>query len=245
MTSSISLIDRGRGGGLLGAGLMLASQDVTPEQDERFNAWYTHEHLPERLAVDGVYRATRYVRSDPSTGRGLRYLAVYEVRDPAVFASADYLRQADSPSPLTRAVMADRIRAGMATGRAVLGVRRSLGSGVGRSLALVDLGRADPRAPLSWYDDEVAPALAADPRVCGVHLAFIDEQATDAKRGTTDGRMLGETDMPHGVVLVTGTEEHIPELTARVLGSRGGRMFAAPDVTGYAYLVSMVPTEDT
>ncbi|MBO0875802.1 MAG: hypothetical protein J2P19_20675, partial [Pseudonocardia sp.] len=106
MTSRISLID-GADGGLLGVGLMLASQDVAPEQDERFNAWYTHEHLPERLAVDGVYRATRYVRSRSSTGRGLRYLAIYEARDPAVFASAGYLRQTDSPTPLTRAVMAD------------------------------------------------------------------------------------------------------------------------------------------
>lgn len=245
MTPSISLADRADGGGLLGAGLMVASQDVAPEQDERFNAWYTHEHLPERLAVDGVFRATRYARSVSSTGRGLRYLAVYEARDPAVFASAGYLRQTDSPSPLTRAVMADRVRGGMATGRAVLGVRRSLGAGVGRSLALVDLGSADPRAPLSWYDEEAAPALASDPRVCGVHLAFLDERATDAKLETADGRMLGETHMPRGAVLVTGTDEHIPELVARVLMSVGGRMFAAPDVTGYDYLVSMLPAEDS
>lgn len=241
MTSGVSLGDRAGNGGLLGAGLMLASQDVAPDQEERFNAWYTHEHLPERLAVDGVYRATRYVRSGPSTGRGLRYLAVYEARDPAVFASADYLSQTDTPSPLTRAVIADRVRAGTATGRSVLSVRRSLGSGVGRSLALVDLGLVNPSAPLSWYDDDVWPSLTADPRICGVHLAFLDEQVTDAKRGTADGRTLGETNTLHSVLLVTGTDEHVSELTTSVLTSLGG-MFAAPDITGYAYLVSMVPT---
>jgi hypothetical protein len=240
VTSGISLIDRAGSGGMLGAGLMLASQDVTPEQDERFNAWYTHEHLPERLAVDGVRRATRYVRAGASAGRGLRYLAIYEARDPAVFASADYLRQADAPSPLTRAVIADRVRAGTATGRSVLGVRRSLGLGVGRSLALVDLGIA-PAARLSWYDDEVQPALASDPQVCGVHLACLDERATDAKRGTADGRTLGDTRTLHSVVLVTGTGENVAELADRVLGSLAGRMFAGRDVTGYAYLVSMVP----
>lgn len=241
MTSNISLGDRAGSGGLLGAGLMVASQDVAPEQEERFNAWYTHEHLPERLAVDGVYRATRYVRSGPSTGRGLRYMAVYEARDPAVFASAEYLRQTDAPTPLTRVVIADRVRAGTATGRSVLGVRRSLGSGVGRSLALVDLELVDPSASLSWYDDEVRPSLAADPRICGVHLAFLDEQATDAKQETAYGQTFGETNTLHGVLLVSGTDEQVPELVTSVLTSLGG-IFAAPDITGYAYLVSMVPS---
>jgi hypothetical protein len=53
----------------------------TPADHERdFNAWYNEDHIPALASVKGVYCARRYeaIEGDP------KYLAVYEMNDPAV-----------------------------------------------------------------------------------------------------------------------------------------------------------------
>ena len=46
-------------------------EDAIPEHD----AWHTHEHLPERLAIPGFVRGTRWVASHGQP----RYFVMYEV----------------------------------------------------------------------------------------------------------------------------------------------------------------------
>lgn len=51
-------------------------------QEERFNEWYEHTHIPQLLQLDGVVAAHRYrtVDVDPALGTpSHRYIAIYEL----------------------------------------------------------------------------------------------------------------------------------------------------------------------
>jgi hypothetical protein len=45
---------------LIGTGVLAIWNDVAPEAEAEFNAWYLEQHLPERLAVPGFRRARRW-----------------------------------------------------------------------------------------------------------------------------------------------------------------------------------------
>ena len=72
---------------LLGSAAMLLTFDVDADAIEEHDRWHTHEHLPERLAIPGFLRGTRWV----ATKEGPRYMVVYEVEGLATLASAPYL----------------------------------------------------------------------------------------------------------------------------------------------------------
>jgi hypothetical protein len=59
--------------GLLGAGAMIAWCDVAVEAIPEFEDWHTHEHMPERLAIPGFLRGTRWV----AAAHGPRYCLLY------------------------------------------------------------------------------------------------------------------------------------------------------------------------
>jgi len=52
-----------------------------PGQEDEFNKWYSEEHLPDVLGVDGIIAAQRFefVGSNSSADPPQRYLALYEV----------------------------------------------------------------------------------------------------------------------------------------------------------------------
>ncbi|MBI4507030.1 MAG: hypothetical protein HY691_15980 [Chloroflexi bacterium] len=80
--------------------LLVVGLDVDPAGDAAFNEWYEVEHLPAMAGVPGVMRARRFKLSanaemrsaDPPT-----YLAIYDLTDPAVQASAEWARRRDTP----------------------------------------------------------------------------------------------------------------------------------------------------
>jgi hypothetical protein len=74
-------------------GLLVVRVDVRPEDEDELNRWYDTEHVPERLALPGFRAATRY-RSAERPGR---YLALYELDDPAVATSPGYMARPPSP----------------------------------------------------------------------------------------------------------------------------------------------------
>ncbi len=116
--------------GLLGSGIMFTSMDVDPSLDEEFNAWYTHEHLHERLSMPGFRRARRYVRSADG-GPGQRYMTIYEAEEPSSFTTPQYVALLNTPSDWSK-----RMQPRLASvGRTIMQVRYSVGAAVGRSAA--------------------------------------------------------------------------------------------------------------
>jgi hypothetical protein len=66
-------------------GLFMVRATIRADQEERFNAWYDHEHLPQVLRYNGAVSGRRYrklVGEDK-----YEYLALYE------FASEEVLQE--------------------------------------------------------------------------------------------------------------------------------------------------------
>jgi len=76
-----------------GGGLLVVRVDVRPEDEDELNRWYDIEHVPERLALPGFRSAARY----RSAERAGRYLAVYELDEPAVATSPEYMARPQTP----------------------------------------------------------------------------------------------------------------------------------------------------
>ncbi len=190
----------GRRPGLPGEALMLYAVDVDTEDFARFDAWYTHEHLPERVGVPGFLRGRRYVRL---SGPGQEHLTLYDARDAAVFSSAEYLARLEDPTPLTRTVMA-RFRR---PHRAVLRVLFSQGAATGRELAVLHLPAARVSALSAWLRSALAPDVLADPSVCGLHLAVVDTEATAAKSATAEARTAAEEVDESCVLFIDGVRD--------------------------------------
>jgi hypothetical protein len=82
-------------------GFLLVLMDCPPTFEEEFNAWYDAEHVPERVAVPGFETGLRFVCLSGTP----RYLAMYDLTNPDVLASPDYLKVAGgNSSPWTRRV---------------------------------------------------------------------------------------------------------------------------------------------
>ena len=67
--------------------LYLVRMDVAHDHEAMFNAVYDGEHVPALAAVPGVRRASRHRHSSPTDPR---YLAVYELDNPAVLQTPDW-----------------------------------------------------------------------------------------------------------------------------------------------------------
>lgn len=104
--------------------------------EAEFESWYQHEHLPERLAIDGIRRGRRY----ESIAGDNHFFTYYEADSSAVFQSDQYQARVNSPTPLTQKVMA-----GIAIGlsRTVCDTVSSYGSVRGGFVVTIKLAGAD------------------------------------------------------------------------------------------------------
>jgi hypothetical protein len=133
---------------------MLLLFDVAGDAVDEHDDWHTHEHMPERLALPGFLRGTRWTRA----GASPRYCVVYEVADPAVLDSAAYRARLEQPTPWTARMMTRYL--GMR--RTLCAVAAAAGEGVGVASLVVTL----MPAPEGWtvlrrhLSGTVVPGLA-------------------------------------------------------------------------------------
>ena len=212
---------------------MLYAVDVGVEDLDRFRAWYDHEHLPERVSLPGFLRGRRYLRV---AGPGQEHLTLYEAVDTSVFSSPEYLARLDSPTPLTRSVVATFRR----PHRAVLRVLYSQGAAVGRQLAVLHLPAGDPARMADWVAGELAPAVLAEPDTCGLHLAVTDAAATAAKAATAEGRDAAEATDAGCTLLVDGVRS-VEAVSAGVREQCRSAGVGSPTPTVYEYVLSLLP----
>lgn len=67
-------------------GLPFVASDIDAQDEDNFNRWYDDEHLEDRVRMDEVLSASRYVAVDG----GPRYLALYWARSVSAFDSPAY-----------------------------------------------------------------------------------------------------------------------------------------------------------
>lgn len=105
-----------------GAALLLLF-DVAPEATAEHDAWHTREHLPERLALPGFRRGSRWTALDGAP----RYCVVYEVDDLAALDSPAYRARLAQPSTWTASMMRHYVGMRRTLCRAVAGFGPALG----------------------------------------------------------------------------------------------------------------------
>jgi hypothetical protein len=180
--------------GLLGSAAMVLSFDIEPEAVDEHDDWHTREHLPERLAIPGFLRGSRWkaVEGEP------RYLVLYEVADLGVLGSAGYLERLDNPTPWTQKMM--KSYRGMRRG--FCRVAASCGAGLGGSATLARFTPAPQReaALRDWLVEQVLPGLAALAGVASAHLF----QAAGTPAMTAEQQIRGRDRDFGWVLLATG-----------------------------------------
>jgi hypothetical protein len=116
---------------IAGKGMLLTSMDIDAADEEDFNRWYDHEHLEERVAIEGFIEARRYVAHTGSP----KYLCLYSTETIDVLDSPAYRARLAKPTDWSKTTMA-RFR-NMIRGVARLTISR--GQGRGAVLGIVRL----------------------------------------------------------------------------------------------------------
>lgn len=202
---------------------MLYTLDVTPGDEELLNAWYTHEHVPERVSTPGFLRGRRYLRAPGSAGP--RHLTIYETIDVTVFSSAEYLRRLNDPTPLTQDVVGRFID----PQRAVLRVLFSHGATIGRELTLARVSPEHSTDLASWIAEHAENVLS-HPAVCGLHVAETDLAVTHVKRETAEGQGAAEAAPRAERVILFDALGDVGDVIARATGD------LRAEITTYEFL---------
>ena len=159
--------------------------DMAPAMRDEFEHWHSHEHFPERLALPGFCRASRW--ADHAAGEG--FFVLYELAQWEALASREYVARLNAPTPWSRALMPHHRN----MVRSQCRVLESRGGVVAAHALTVRFSARQVR------DEDVRNevcALAEDwhalPGICGVHLLRNDAPAvaptTEQKiRGLADG----------------------------------------------------------
>jgi hypothetical protein len=179
---------------LLGSAAMLLSFDVAPDAVEEHDRWHTHEHLPERLAIPGFLRGTRWVATEGKP----RYMVVYEVANLEVLGSEAYLARLNHPTPWTARMMPHY--RGMHRG--LCSVVGSFGLGQGGVAARL-LFAAAPSRTEELRHRLVQEALPRVPELAGLGSAHLLQGAQPAAM-TLEQRMRGADGGVDFAIIATG-----------------------------------------
>jgi hypothetical protein len=148
---------------LLGQAALAMWWDIAPEVRADFEDWHVHEHFPERLAIPGFRRGTRW--SSASGDQGM--FVLYELERHETLASPDYLARLNSPTPWSTRLMPHHRN----MVRSQCHVAASRGGVVARHALTVRLCPVAGRAgELQSFLDSMASALAGRPGLVGAHV---------------------------------------------------------------------------
>ncbi|HVZ44773.1 MAG TPA: hypothetical protein VHA82_13265 [Ramlibacter sp.] len=195
--------------------------DMAPDHLAEFEHWHTHEHYPERLAIPGFRRASRWL--DANGGEAVFQL--YELAHSGVLTSQAYLERLNAPSPWSTRMMPhhrNMIRSqckvifssGAVTARHALTVRLSPARGQAQALS-----------------KRLEPVLSELPMRAGLGGAHLLRHRAASIPLTTEQKIRGGDRHADWVLLVTGydrsaldtlAEREFSEPAMRALGAAPG-----------------------
>jgi hypothetical protein len=211
---------------LLGQAVLAMWWDVAPESRVELEHWHAHEHFPERLALPGFRRASRWTAVDGGDG----FFVMYELDDHAVLASAPYVARLNAPSPWSARMMP--LHRGMV--RTQCKVLQSQGAVTARHALTIRLSPQDAET-LQRRLGELAAAVVQRPGLVGLHLLHHEAPALAA---TTEQQIRGNADRAADwVVIACGYDlAALRRLDAAELGEAAMQaMGAAPGTVRQCY----------
>jgi hypothetical protein len=217
------------------AGMLIVWTNAAAGQEDEFNAWYSREHLGDRVSVPGFRNGARYLalRGDP------KYLAVYETETPEVLSTPTYRERLNQPTPWTRRIMPhfrDTIRC-------TCSVIAQAGLGTGGYLRTYRLdpapGQKDPlRDALTGT---LARAALEPPAVARVRVAELTAPAATAS--TAETAMRGADRTVSFTVLIDGESEAALAVAGQIveayLGTLRGATSGSPAVGDYRLMLCL------
>ena len=184
---------------MLGQAAVAMWWDVAPEVRAEWEDWHTREHMPERLAIPGFLRGTRWVAESGAPS----YFVLYEVENLATLAGGAYLERLNHPTPWSRKMMPQHRN----MVRSLCAVRAGWGSGVSHALATIRFSKN-------------APAL---PKRTGLTGAWLLESQPTPVAPTVEQKIRGGDGSADRVLLVGGYDlEAIKEVSRPVDGGLVG-----------------------
>lgn len=169
---------------LSGCGFVAIWNDVSRGTEEDFKDWHAHEHMPERLAIPGFLRGTRWGSAQAQP----RYFTLYTLSGPEIARSSPYLDRLNAPTPWTRRVM-NTFRD---NSRCVGGFVASLGELPGREVIVCRL-----HGPVT--DGSLIDKIMAVEGVSGCHMGLSDAATSALPTVERQGREVLE---PQGLIII-------------------------------------------
>jgi hypothetical protein len=211
---------------LMGSAAMILSFDVAPDAVAEHDDWHTHEHLPERLAIPGFLRGTRWVALEGNP----RYFVLYEVEALATLTSAAYLARLNQPTPWTTKMMPHY--RGMTRG--FCAVTATYGAGVGNSAALIRFKPPEEDGgPLrEWLSTTALPPLPSRSGLGCAHLL----EAAETPPSTNEQRIRGvDSTMAWAVLAIGFSASRVADLVGNELSEERFRQQGAEDYAAVVY----------
>ena len=166
--------------------------DIAPQVRADFEHWHAHEHFPERLAIPGFLRASRWRSADGGDGT----FVLYELTDHAVVRSPAYLASLNAPTAWSTRLMPQHRK----MVRSQCHVLESRGGVTARSALTVRLAPAAGRdADLRSGLRGLIESVPSRPGLAGLHLLRHETPPIDA---TAEQRLRGLADAAADWVLV-------------------------------------------
>jgi hypothetical protein len=167
---------------LLGTGVLAVWNDIAEENESEYNDWYTNQHLPERVGIEGFLRGRRFHRTSDDPGQ--KYFTLYEVESTATLTSEPYMERLNDPTDWTKRVTPLFLNGT----RTACSVTTSVGRGTGGYATTIEFGAAADREGelRSWLVDDVLPKLVTAPDIVAAHLCEADLETTSAKDSTAE-----------------------------------------------------------
>ena len=180
---------------MLGQAAVAMWWDVAPEMRAEWEDWHSREHMPERLALPGFLRGTRWVAESGASS----YFVLYETASLATITSGPYLTRLNDPTPWSRKMMPQHRN----MVRSLCAVRMGWGGGLPQVLATV---RFSPRAG-------ALPKLPQRKGLTGAHL--LESQPMAGAPQTAEQKIRGGDDSADWVLLVGGYDVEAVNAAAR------------------------------
>jgi hypothetical protein len=147
---------------MLGKAAVAMWWDVAPEMRAEWEDWHSSEHMPERLAIPGFLRGTRWVS-------GNSYFVLYEVESLATLTGGAYLERLNNPTPWSRKMMPHHRN----MVRSLCLVRDGYGGGIPaviapvRLSARIELPRGRRLTSAHLLESQPMPAQTAEQKIRG------------------------------------------------------------------------------
>ncbi|MEO8144228.1 MAG: hypothetical protein ABI654_08435 [Betaproteobacteria bacterium] len=160
--------------------------DVDPAIKDEYDDWHAHEHTPERLAIPGFLRGSRWVSVD---GRD-SYFILYELDALEVLTAGPYLERLNHPTPWSIKMMPHHRN----MVRSLCRVQSSAGIGLGELMLTIRLAQSP--------DADLIPKLPARKGLVAAHL--LRDAGAVQGAPTTEQKIRGGDLAADWIVLVNG-----------------------------------------